>query len=389
MPTFETVLSEEARFRRTGQAAGGVAYTLTPATLTHPKIAGGVDIVRVTRADGQAGYFFDEAPQKVRIVLHHTVGFLRGDIPTLTMPDRKVSVPYVVAGDGTIYELFDPAKWSYHLGSGAVGGNASGSRAAIGIELSSIGPLVPVNGVLHNVYPTDGKDYGGRYCDASDTDAYTSTDYRGYTAFATYYDAQLASLARLVGYLCQQFGIPPEALPVADRSALLPSSTATTFRGITAHVNYRTDKWDEGPWFPWDRFIAKVRDVCGHVTPAALEEAGLESMQGPDPEGAELDRHDVHLVQVGDTLASVADTHGTTVAELLRLNGLADPGALEDGMMLVVPHVSTYTVRRGDTLKSIAADFDTTVDALVALNAIDDPDLIEVGYGLRLPPNTN
>lgn len=45
----------------------------------------------------------------------------------------------------------------------------------------------------------------------------------------------------------------------------------------------------------------------------------------------------------------------------------------------------TYTVARGDTLWSIANHFGTTVAALVEANAIPDPDVIQIGLVLRIP----
>lgn len=45
----------------------------------------------------------------------------------------------------------------------------------------------------------------------------------------------------------------------------------------------------------------------------------------------------------------------------------------------------TYTVRAGDTLSGIAARFGTTVRELVALNGIENPSRIRIGLELKLP----
>jgi LysM repeat protein len=45
----------------------------------------------------------------------------------------------------------------------------------------------------------------------------------------------------------------------------------------------------------------------------------------------------------------------------------------------------TYTVQAGDTLSGIAARFGTTVRELVALNGIENPSRIRIGLELKLP----
>lgn len=50
-----------------------------------------------------------------------------------------------------------------------------------------------------------------------------------------------------------------------------------------------------------------------------------------------------------------------------------------------LPAPKTYAVRAGDTLSSIAKRHDTTVAVLVKLNGIADPDRLAVGRTLRLP----
>ena len=47
-----------------------------------------------------------------------------------------------------------------------------------------------------------------------------------------------------------------------------------------------------------------------------------------------------------------------------------------------------YTINPGDTLFSIAQQFGTTVDELVALNNIENPDAIQAGDQLFIPPTS-
>ena len=47
----------------------------------------------------------------------------------------------------------------------------------------------------------------------------------------------------------------------------------------------------------------------------------------------------------------------------------------------------TYTVKKGDTLSAIALLYGTTVRELVSLNGIKNPNLIKVGQVIQIPTN--
>ena len=101
-----------------------------------------------------------------------------------------------------------------------------------------------------------------------------------------------------------------------------------------------------------------------------------------------------YTVQRGDNLTEIAARFGTTVAELVRLNNIADPNLIYPGQVLVIREsggstppsgTTTYTVQRGDTLSEIAERFGTTVSALVMANNIADRDRIYPGQVLVIP----
>ena len=97
-------------------------------------------------------------------------------------------------------------------------------------------------------------------------------------------------------------------------------------------------------------------------------------------------------VAYGDTLSGIAKLFNTTVADIVRLNAIANPDRIYPGQRLYlrvaastpVACCDTYVVRRGDTLSGIAARFGTTVARLVAINQIADEDLIVIGQALTL-----
>lgn len=107
-----------------------------------------------------------------------------------------------------------------------------------------------------------------------------------------------------------------------------------------------------------------------------------------------------YTVQSGDTLGGIARQFGTTIAELVRLNNLTNPDALQVGQKLTVPgsggsggavtvpsagQGKSYTVQRGDTLLSIARRFGLTVKQLQDANNIANPDRIYPGQVLTIP----
>jgi len=102
----------------------------------------------------------------------------------------------------------------------------------------------------------------------------------------------------------------------------------------------------------------------------------------------------VHVVQRGETLSSIAVRYGTTPQAIARANGLANANYIYAGQGLTIPSggggggVSTggsYTVRAGDSLASIATRFGTTVSALVRANGLSNPNRIYAGQGLTIP----
>lgn len=103
-----------------------------------------------------------------------------------------------------------------------------------------------------------------------------------------------------------------------------------------------------------------------------------------------------YTVQSGDTLSGIAAKYGTSWQTLQQLNGIADPNLIYPGQVLKLPggapapsvtpspSVTTYTIQPGDTLSGIAAQYGTSVSNLVALNGIANPDVIYAGQTIRI-----
>ena len=131
------------------------------------------------------------------------------------------------------------------------------------------------------------------------------------------------------------------------------------------------------------------------------------------------ERTDVHVVQAGESLSEIAQGYAMDMAELMRLNGIADADAVYSGQRLRLTHAvntgaartveaadvaqpaaqrgpasrlttslnRTYRIELGDEIAQIAIRFGVDEDALRALNGLEGagPRDIEVGQELILP----
>lgn len=78
---------------------------------------------------------------------------------------------------------------------------------------------------------------------------------------------------------------------------------------------------------------------------------------------------DIYIVKQGDTLQSIANRYGVSVARLAYDNGIMGEGLVEGQALLVLKPEVIYTIADGDTLQSIAERFSTTVLQLLRNNS--------------------
>ena len=249
----EKIADHEADFDARGIDSHGKYHVLSQQNVAVSGEDAVMEYVRLKPASGDETYFYRSRFDKDQIVLHFTLGYLKGDIATLTQHDYHVSVPFVIGRNGTIYNLFFSGYWAYHLGPGAIGGNATRSRRTIGIELSNIGGLTRGDDGMATYYgPSD------IYCSQQQSEFYTQASYRRFEYYATFTDAQYDNLIVLLRYLTARFGIKRDFLDPSDRYRT--DRSVLEFPGIVSHVNYRpSGKEDIGPAFDWERVIQGVK----------------------------------------------------------------------------------------------------------------------------------
>jgi LysM repeat protein len=103
----------------------------------------------------------------------------------------------------------------------------------------------------------------------------------------------------------------------------------------------------------------------------------------------------VHVVQRGETLYSIARRYGTSVNTLVQANGLRNANFIWVGQRLTIPGSGggggstsgggVHVVRYGETLYSIARRYGTSVNAFVQTNGLRNANYIYAGQRLTIP----
>ena len=102
------------------------------------------------------------------------------------------------------------------------------------------------------------------------------------------------------------------------------------------------------------------------------------------------DNQDEYIVELGDTLFSIANKFNVSVNDLIEYNDLPTT-VLNVGQVLRIPVIGPsnilYTVKKGDSLYSIANSYGTTVDAIKKLNNLTSNNL-SIGQEIYIPEGT-
>ncbi|EPI5831598.1 LysM peptidoglycan-binding domain-containing protein [Enterococcus hirae] len=180
------------------------------------------------------------------------------------------------------------------------------------------------------------------------------------------------------------------AINAGEETSEKPKSEIKT--GDTVKVNFSANQWVTGEDIPqWVKGESyKVQQVDGNKILLAnilswIDKSNVELL--PDSTTvAQQPSTTTHIVQYGETLASIATQYGTTYQALASLNGLSNPNMIYAGQVLklsgVASAIRTYSVQYGDNLSLIATKLGTTYQALAQHNGLSNPNLIYPGQVL-------
>jgi LysM repeat protein len=145
--------------------------------------------------------------------------------------------------------------------------------------------------------------------------------------------------------------------------------------------------------------------------PAATPQAAATVLPTTTPVPQATAAPSTYTVQAGDTLASIAQSQGVSLADLMAANQITNPDLVSSGQQLTIPRPTPvptraaaaaasgaaatgptagpgqiiYTVVSGDTLAKIAARYRSSAATLGRLNHLDSMDQIVPGMQLTIP----
>lgn len=205
--------------------------------------------------------FYDGVFPKKQIFWHHTAGTTAdGAISWWNQTPERVGTAYVIDRDGTIYEVFNPKIWGYHLGVYTKkGGNPNelDEKQSIGIEIVSAGHLYSDglgNMVQYPLYPNKKAKNIIKNDDVWDMG---ENKWHGFQYFQKYTDKQIDSLLWLTKKLVEDFKIVPQN----DLSKMFEFNEEVVKQmtpGIWSHSTVREDKEDV---VPHPSFIEKILEA--------------------------------------------------------------------------------------------------------------------------------
>jgi hypothetical protein len=117
-----------------------------------------------------------------------------------------VANAYLVDTDGTINEPFDASYWAYHLG--VKGTKGLQDKRSVGVEIVNVRPLKPspMATISLNWLPPANRGEEAR-CQTTEAERYLKVPYWGIGYSAAFPNSQVDTVARLVGYVSEFFGI--------------------------------------------------------------------------------------------------------------------------------------------------------------------------------------
>lgn len=206
-----------------------------------------IDLSKVIQVDFPEEQYFKEQTDKKQIVLHHTVSGqgADGDISWWRSTADRIGTAVIVDWKGDIFQCFSTKYWAHHLGTHAANNKAL-NMASIGIEIDAWGGLVQENGLW---YPAKWdvvlqRNVPNKAIKPIQSVQVYDNPYRGFYGFEKYTNAQIETVAKLLIFWGEKFGISlnyNESMWDVSREALNGDT------GVWTHNSYRSDKSDCHP----------------------------------------------------------------------------------------------------------------------------------------------
>ncbi len=167
--------------------------------------------------------------------------------------------------------------------------------------------------------------------------------------------------------------------------------------GYAVKVNYSANHWATGQAIPsWVK--GKTYNVIqtsgnkvllgGIMSWISKSDVEIVSTGAPIAQPQQNNSTGYYTVKYGDNLSTIASRLGTSVSQLVALNGLSNPNLIYPGQTLRVSggqatYNRVYYVKSGDTLSEIANKLGVSMNTLIVKNGIRNANLIYVGQHLN------
>lgn len=181
----------------------------------------------------------------------------------------------------------------------------------------------------------------------------------------------------------------------ADPSVYCNTSIWPTVRaafrnaGVT-EPHYWIANWDGSPVIPAGAVAKQYASTDAIDTSSvAAYWPGVDTAAPTNPPVPPVNSGSTYTVKAGDTLSGIAVSHGMTLHDLEAANPqITNFNNIYPGQVIHLhaggPIKALYTVLKGDTLSSIAQSHGTTWTHLASINGLKNPDMIYPGQKLRL-----
>jgi LysM repeat protein len=198
-------------------------------------------------------------------------------------------------------------------------------------------------------------------------------------------------------YVPYKEGITAEGLPTPTPGPFLYTiQTGDTLSGLAERFNVDTMSILEANSAsvidPNNLIVGTTISIPGYQPPAETNAGSTEEGADATPSAGE---GVVHTVQAGQGLLEISAMYGVSVADIMAANNLTDQDILRIGQKLIIPGVTkrdvaaaqgnVHVVQSGESLLSIALLYGVTVEELQEANDLDNPDSIFVGQELIIP----
>lgn len=223
-----------------------------------------MDILKNHLTNGQ---YLTDTFEKFSQFLHHTVGTnAKGAWRWWNATPERIGTAQMIDRDGSIWEMFDPAMWAFHLG--VRGDDNWHEKHSINIEIVAAGPLRLEDGkfIFYPLWPNKVK-----WITIPKDEVHTfDKPWKGHKYWHKYTDAQLESLKWQLGKNILDFPKLGIDNNIDDIFKYNQEVLDDHLPGIWTHNTVRKDKSDPFPYPPLIKALKEVQTELIEVRKATV-----------------------------------------------------------------------------------------------------------------------